>query len=110
MFNINSTTQAADAAGVFLSFMVSPDPQRIWFETTQQAPVNPSLLADPAIRDAWIDALQWGNPAPLPAQFEAVMLPALDGAVRAVTIEGVDPAVAAAAVLETLAGGAAGSQ
>ncbi len=96
LFSLNMTAAAIDAANTFMEFWLGPDPQRIWFEQTGQAPANPAGLDDPALLNAWRDAQAWAVPAPLARAFNDDLRPALDQAVRAVTLDGADPSAAAA--------------
>jgi maltose-binding protein MalE len=95
MQNLNSTAEAIQAASLFVRFLTTSSTQRDWFEQTGRTPVNPAELADGDLTAAWGQTLEWGVAAPLPDSFQTVMLPALDAAVQAVTLEGKDPAAAA---------------
>jgi ABC-type glycerol-3-phosphate transport system substrate-binding protein len=102
MQNLNSTAEAITAGSLFVRHLTKASTQRTWFEKTGQTPVNPAELADSDLSTAWGQTLEWGFAAPLPDSFQTVMLPALDAAVRAVTLEGKDPAATAADVVQTL--------
>lgn len=105
MQNLNSTAEAVRATRVFAEFILSPDIQRIWFEETGRAPVNPSGLADTSLRAAWANALEWGTPAPLNSRFEADLRPALDRALQAIVSDGQTVEEAADTILVALEDG-----
>ncbi|HVO70776.1 MAG TPA: extracellular solute-binding protein [Aggregatilineaceae bacterium] len=102
MQNLNSTAEAIQAASLFVRFLTTSSTQRDWFEQTGHTPVNPAELADGDLSMAWGQTLEWGVAAPLSEQFQTVMLPALDAAVQAVTLEGKEPAATAADVVAAL--------
>jgi maltose-binding protein MalE len=102
MQNLNSTAEAIQAGSLFVRFLTTSSTQRVWFDTTGHTPVNPAELADGDLSAAWGQTLEWGIAAPLPDQFQTVMLPALDAAVQAVTLEEKNPAITAAGVVATL--------
>jgi ABC-type glycerol-3-phosphate transport system substrate-binding protein len=102
MQNLNSTAEAIQAATLFVRFLTTSSTQRTWFDKTGYTPVNPAELADGDLSAAWGQTLEWGVAAPLPDQFQTVMLPALDAAVRAVTLEEKGPADTAAGVVAAL--------
>ena len=83
--SLNITRQNAEAADSFLSYLVSPDAQALWFARTGAAPANPSALAEPGLASAWTNALRWGWP--LPFDWETT-LTALDRAVAEVVLQG----------------------
>lgn len=83
--SLNITRQNAEAADSFLSYLVSPDAQALWFARTGAAPANPSALAEPGLASAWTNALRWGWP--LPFGWEST-LPVLDRAVAEVVLQG----------------------
>jgi maltose-binding protein MalE len=102
MQNLNSTAEAIQAASLFVRFLTTSSTQRDWFEQTGHTPVNPAELTDGDLSAAWGQTLEWSTPAPLPDSFQTVMLPALDAAVQAVTLEGKGPAETAADVVAAL--------
>jgi ABC-type glycerol-3-phosphate transport system substrate-binding protein len=91
MININSTAEVAGAADTFLTFLIAPDSQLLWFEKTHHTPVDPSGLSDYTIRLALGRSLASGIPVPLAGQFNTQMQPLLDQAVRAVMVDSSDP-------------------
>lgn len=96
MLSLNATAAAIDAANAFIESWLSPEAQRTWFELTGQTPANPAGLDDAALVNAWRLAQPWAVAAPLSESFIEDLQPALDQAVRAVTLEGADPAAVAA--------------
>ena len=98
MFSLNATAAAIDAGNAFIKFWLSPEAQRTWFEQTEQTPANPAGLDNAALVNAWQQAQAWAIPAPLSHAFIDDLHPALDQAVRAVTLEGADPTTVAAQV------------
>jgi ABC-type glycerol-3-phosphate transport system substrate-binding protein len=105
MQSLNSTAEAVQATRTFAEFVLSPAIQRVWFEETGHAPVNPSGLAEPSLRAAWANTLEWGTPAPLNSRFEAELGPALDRAVQAIVSEGQTVEEGAAIILAILEDG-----
>lgn len=101
MQNLNSTAQAVDSATAFVSFLITPTSQRLWFEQTGHAPANSTELNDD-LRIAWGRTLEWGKPIPLPREFNTVMYPALDQAVHAIVEGGQDPDSVAENTVELL--------
>lgn len=83
--SLNITRPNAEAAASFLSYLVSPDAQALWFARTGAAPANPSALAEPGLASAWTNALRWGWP--LPFGWEST-LTVLDRAVAEVVLQG----------------------
>jgi ABC-type glycerol-3-phosphate transport system substrate-binding protein len=102
MLSLNSTAEATEAASLFMVFLNRAEAQADWFAGTGHGPVNPAMLTDPDLQAAWREIVVWGTPAPLSAAFDTVMRPALDQAVQAVALDGIEPAEAAAAALDAL--------
>lgn len=102
LFSLNSTQEAAEAAGVFIQYLDSAEIQRLWFDGTGRAPINPAQLEQSDLRAAWREAVEWGTPAPLPETFSTKIRPALDQAIQAVAASGADPAETAATTLQTI--------
>jgi len=103
MQNINSTSQAVQDGNLFMNYLLSSEIQRRWFEQTQRTPVNTAGMDDNMLRTVWGQALSWGGGWPLPANFEDRMLPTLDQAVQAVTLNHEDPKTVAERTLSALA-------
>jgi arabinogalactan oligomer/maltooligosaccharide transport system substrate-binding protein len=102
MLSLNATAEAARASTAFVSFLISPESQGIWFEETGQVPANPRGLVDDSLRIAWSTTLEWGRPAPLPDKFDRIMYPELDRAVEAVLLDGADSETVAVQTMENL--------
>ncbi len=99
MISLNATAENVQAARQFVVFLTTASTQRTWFEQTGITPVNPALLADQDLSTAWGDALEWGAGVPMTDRFFSTLLPALDQAILAVTLEGKAPATAAAEII-----------
>jgi maltose-binding protein MalE len=99
MLSLNTTIETVESARQFIVFLTTSGTQRDWFEQTGITPVNPAQLAEDDLRDAWVNTMEWGVGAPLSDTFFGTLLPALDQAVQAVTLEGQDPAAAAAEIM-----------
>lgn len=103
MQSINTTTEGEANADEFVVFLTAPAAQLTWFQHTGLAPVNTADLGDAALRLGWGQSMLFGVPAPLVPEYDAVMRPALDDAVRAVAAGERDPASAAADALSAFA-------
>jgi maltose-binding protein MalE len=99
MLSLNTTIETVESARQFIVFLTTSGTQRDWFEQTGITPVNPAQLAEDDLRDAWVNTMEWGVGVPLSDTFFGTLLPALDQAVQAVTLEGQDPAAAAAEIM-----------
>lgn len=102
MLSLNSTAESVQAAREFITFLTKSSTQQEWFEQTGITPVNPAGLTENDLRESWANTLEWGSGAPLSTVFYDTLLPALNQAVKAVTLEGQDPAAAAAQIMQTL--------
>ncbi|MBN1680536.1 MAG: extracellular solute-binding protein [Anaerolineae bacterium] len=99
MQSLNITQAARENAVLFLTFLLSPGTQNLWFEQTYRAPVAMFEVSDETVRVEWDYSLRNGVPSPLHPDFAGVMLPVLDQAVEAVTLEGADPVIATESVM-----------
>ena len=102
MISLNATAESVQAAEEFCMFMTGADAQRLWLEQTGRPPVNPTGITDTMVRDAFWGGIQRGVVTPPDADFYDNVLPVLDRAVVAVTLEGADPATVAAETVATL--------
>ncbi len=89
MESVNITANSRAAADQFLMYLLSPDIQRSWFESTGQAPVN--VVGIDELREAWGSALSFGISAPMFELYDTNIRPGLDEAIRAVVVGGQEP-------------------
>ncbi len=102
MLSINATRAAQDAAELFWRYLLTPEAQALWFEQTGHTPINVTALPAP-LYNAWQRTLDDAITPPPYVETAQNVLPAMDAAVRAVTLEGKPPAEAAEALAEALA-------
>jgi maltose-binding protein MalE len=100
MQSLNSTSEALDAGEIFLTYLLSADGQRSWFEQTHHAPVNVAGLDNDMLRVAWSTTL--AQSIPVPADFITRVMPVLDQAVQTATVNGGDPHDAAETAASSL--------
>ena len=103
MLSVNATRAAQDAAELFGAYLLTPEAQTLWFERADHTPINVTALSAP-LYNAWQRTLDTAITPPPNAQTERVTLPALDAAVRAVTLNGASPAEATNALMAVLRG------
>jgi len=100
--SLNITRQSAEAANLFLAYLLAPDSQALWFVRTGKAPANAHAMPDRELATAWGNALQWGLPLPIVPKNAVDALAALDAAVREVVLQGLSPSAAVERVQNAL--------